>query len=417
MDKKTIGAWIIHHGKKVAADQLGASEYSAIDIAAKATGLLARFAESEDTELSKAQVEAAAKVGGLNPKTELIACLDQLHSQKLIDRAKNGSVAVIGLSSGSALSHASDLFEANDPIPIERAAIDFAEKASIEPLEGEAAKEYLSDIHKIGSTDLLDFMDHSAQIGFVDAEGDGADRLYFNGNLFRRDTATKTRKVLDSLTIDEQRKLREFDEKMCRLGAVHGPQAIKVLGGELYDKLRAAGIYDVNVVSNEAGDHVFVTSPGAFNKFVNPLVDDAFDHAKALVSALSYGMSQSNLGRGRIWGVDLLLRKLIRGEEIGPATAIGNDYRALEFERVVSTRPGRYGFFLTLLKKEVGQLALEVLKGRNASATALENLPSAGMKSYIAPEANRIGCRKNQSKPSKAQTRSLLSAVRGGGSL
>jgi hypothetical protein len=51
-----------------------AAEYSAIDLAAKAAGLLARLGESDETTLSSQRVTAAAKVGNLNPKTELGAC-------------------------------------------------------------------------------------------------------------------------------------------------------------------------------------------------------------------------------------------------------------------------------------------------------------------------------------------------------
>lgn len=190
-----------------------------------------------------------------------------------------------------------------------------------------------------------------------------------------------------------------------------------MLGDSLFAKVRAASLYDMNIVSNEAGDHVFITSPGSFHKFSNPLTEDAFDHAKALVAALTYGMTHSSTARGQIWGIERLLGKLIRGGTVGPATAIGNDYRALELERVVQTEPAGYGFKMRLLKREVGVIALEVLKGRNAAAAALEMLPSAGMRSYTAPEVARVRLRKNQSAASRAQTRSLLSAVRGGGGL
>jgi hypothetical protein len=111
MDKKTKGAWVIHHGRKVAADIRGAAEFSAIDVAAKAGALLARLGESNETLIKAKQVEAAAKIGNLNPKTELPACLRLLEDRKLIDISKNGDVAVLGVTSGSALSHTADLFD------------------------------------------------------------------------------------------------------------------------------------------------------------------------------------------------------------------------------------------------------------------------------------------------------------------
>ena len=417
MDKQTTGAWIVHHGRKVAADVRGAAEYSAIDLAAKAAGLLARLGESDQATLSSQQVTAVAKIGNLNPKTELGACLEHLQRRKLIDRSKNGSVSVLGVTGVSVLAHAADLFEDNEPQSTERASIALAELASQAPVSSKGAMEFLGDTQKLTRADATDFVQQASQIGFVDSEGDGADRLLFNGNLFRRETASKTSKVLGSLSSSEQAKLSEFAAKLKASGAIIASKAAAILGDILFSKLRASGLYDMNVVSNEAGDHVFITAPGAFHKFSNPLTEDAFDHAKALVAALSYGMSRSSQFRGRIWGIDLLLGKLIRGGTVGPAPAIENDYRALEVERVVKTQREGSSFTMRLLKREVGVIALEVLQGRNAAASALEVLPSAGMRSYTPPEEARVRLRKTQSAPSKAQTRSLLSAVRSGTSL
>lgn len=417
MDKQTTGAWIVHHGRKVAADIRGAAEFSAIDLAAKAAGLLARLGESDQSTLSAEQVTAAAKIGNLNPKTELGACLDHLERRKLIDRSASGAVSVLGVTGLSALTHAADLFEDIEPQSTERAAISLAELSSQAPISAGGAIDFIGDTHKLTKADATDFVQQASQIGFVDAEGEGTDRLLFNGNLFRRDTATKTMKVLSSLSSAEQSKLSEFDARLKAGGAVVAAEAGTLLGDVLFSKVRAAALYDMNIVSNEAGDHVFITAPGSFHKFSNPLTEDAFDHAKALVAALSYGMSQSSQMRGRIWGIDLLLDKLIRGGIVGPAPAIGNDYRALELERVVKTERAGNGFTMRLLKREVGVIALDVLKGRNAAAAALEILPSAGMRSYTAPEVARVGLRKTQSAVSKAQTRSLLSAVRGGSRL
>jgi hypothetical protein len=409
MEKQTIGAWVVHHGRKVAADMRGGAEFSAIDLAAKSAGLLARLGESDEATLTSEQVTAAAKVGNLNPKTELAACLDHLQKRKLIDRSSTGAVSVLGVTGSSALTHAADLFEDNEPQATERAAITLAELSSQAPVTATGAIEFLGDTHKLTKADATDFVQQASQIGFVDAEGDGVDKLLFNGNLFRRDTAAKAKKVIDSLNSAEQAKIVEFDAKVKARGAVTAVTAAKMLGEPLFAKVRAAALYDMNIV--------FITSPGSFHKFSNPLTEDAFDHAKALVAALTYGMTHSPSARGQIWGIDLLLGKLIRGGSVGPATAIGNDYRALELERVVQTERSGYGFKMRLRKREVGVIALEVLKGRNAAAAALETLPSAGMRSYTAPEAARVGLRKGQSTTSRAQTRSLLSAVRGGGGL
>ncbi len=419
MDKHTKGAWVIHHGRKISGNQRGASEYSAIDLAAKAASLLVRLAESKQVDLSKSQVDAAARIGGLNPKTELQACLSQLKERRVIDVAANGAVSVFGVTGQTALGHAADLFDENEPQPFERASLGLSEIASHAPVRVKPATEYIGDTYKLSKSDTSDFLTQAYGIGFVDAEGEGDERLLFNGNLFRRDTAEKTKMVLDSLTPAEQASLQEFEQLLKVKGAIVATHARRILGVPLLSKLQAAAVFDINIVSNEAGEHAFMTSPGAFHKFTSPLIDDAFDHAKALVSALCYGMSQSTRFRGRIWGVELILGKLLRGEAVGPAPAIGSDYRALEFERVVQITQTGQGFFtMRLLKMEVGQIALQVLKGGDAAAAALEVLPSAGMSGYTPPENARTDFRtKKQGAQSKSQMRTLLSAVRGGGSL
>ena len=91
-----------------------------------------------------------------------------------------------------------------------------------------------------------------------------------------------------------------------------------------FDKLVAAGVYSLNQVTNRAEQpRSYVDSPSAFHKFVDPMVDDCFDLAKALVAALTYGMRARSASQGRISMLPALLGKLIGGSEIGPATAIG----------------------------------------------------------------------------------------------
>jgi hypothetical protein len=96
---ENAGAWIVHHGQKLQADQSGASEFSALDGAAKGGMLLAGMAASEQAELNHAEVVAIAKSSRLNPKTELQFALDALKKRQVIDVSANGAVSVLGISS------------------------------------------------------------------------------------------------------------------------------------------------------------------------------------------------------------------------------------------------------------------------------------------------------------------------------
>lgn len=410
--KETVGAWVIHHGRKVALDASGAAEFPAIDEAAKAASLLTKLSESKETTLSMEEVKAVAQSSGLNPRHELNGLLETLKAKRLIDRGKD-EVAVLGLTPRGAVGHASSFFWDAEPSKFEVASINLAEISSAAPVLQSEAQEYVGDAYKMSSTDAADFITRAEQIGFVDAEGEGSDRLVFNGNLFRRDNIEKASKVLGSLSTVEQNKFSEFDQRLKAEGCVSASSAEAILGGSLFEKLKAAGVFDLNTVSNGQGEHVFVTAPGAFHKFVDPMVDDCFDMAKSLVSALKYGMTMRHSSQGRIYSIDLLLRKLLRGHSVGPATAIGHDYRVLEMNRVVKITPENGLYRLWLLKKEVGQMALQVLTTGDASAEALTSMPQAPMSDYIGPEASRMRVRKYQRKPSKRATQDILGAIRG----
>lgn len=114
--------------------------------------------------------------------------------------------------------------------------------------------------------------------------------------------------------------------------------------------------------------------------------------------------------------IEALLRKLINGYEVGPATAIGRDYQILELKGVIkiteSEKKGQYN--MSLLKKDIGQMALKVITSGDASLQSLNTLPSVTVTSYIAPEETRTLERINQPEPLKRNIGEILSQLRKG---
>ena len=321
---------------------------------------------------------------------------------------------MLGLTSRATVQHAAAIFEDQEPTPEERASIALAEITSKAPAVHERAMEFISDEFELPTGRVVDLLRRAETVGFVDSEGRDKDKLYFNGNIFRRDNLIKVKKVLDSLSTADQAKASELDDALTVRGCVSVQEAERILGVQLFEKLRAAGMYDVNHVANPSGEFGFVTRPSAFHKFNDPLADDAFDLAKALVAALSYGMTQSGAGRGRIGMITLLLSKLIEGGTVGPATAIGEDYRVLETKgviRVMKARP--YGYTMKLQKKDIGEMALKVLTtGEAASNNAVERPLPGRMTGYSGPERTRTEFRQKQTPPSKRMTQDVLEVLR-----
>jgi hypothetical protein len=411
---RTKGAWVVHHGQKTAAIVNGASEFPALDAAGKAASLLSQLAATDQLIVEKPRVNALAKAAGLNPRIELPELLKVLERRRVIAMSETGSIEVLGLTSSATVQHAADIFEELDPTQEERASIALAELTSITPVPQARIKEFISDEFKLPLAQSQEFLLRSETVGFVDAEGRNADKLYFNGNLFRRDNLAKVTRVLDSLSSADQAKAAQLDEQLGRQGCISIEETEKILGEPLFEKLRAAGMYDVNHVANPSGEFGFVTRPAAFHKFNDPLADDAFDLAKALVAALFYGMTQSKTGRGKIELIGRLLRKLVGGGEVGPATAIGEDYRVLETKGVIRvTKAQPFGYTMKLLKRDVGEMALKVLMTGDAASTDAVDRPLPGkMTGYSGPEKTRSDFRQKQVAASKRTTQDVLQVLR-----
>jgi len=414
VDKRTRGAWTIHHAQKTAATQNAAAEFPALDTAGKAANLLSQLAANDQEKVEQKRVAALAQAAGLNTRLELPGLLKLLQDHRLIDQSINGDVEVLGLTTNATVGHAADIFDSLEPTSEEKASIVIAEITSTSPQTAANATEYISDQFKIPKLNVKDILTRYETIGFIDAEGNNSDKLYFNGNLFRRDNIMKTTKVLSSLSDSDNKKIAELDERLTKKGCLAVVEVERLLEKPLFEKLMAAGMYDVNTVSNASGEFGFVTKPAAFHKFSDPVIDDAFDLAKALVAALTFGMTQSSYHRGRIAMIGNLLRKLIKGETVGPASAIGEDYRVLEYKGVLRVTPASpYGYFMRLLKRDVGEMALKVLTtGETAAAVVDRPLPGS-MQGYTGPEASRSHFRqKRQPAASKKHTFDVLTALR-----
>lgn len=417
MEKRTEGAWIIHHTKKLL-EIKDTQDFEDIELAGKCGIFLSNLSASHDqSDLNNDKVTAIAKVSNIK-KTEIETIKNKLVESRLIELGKDGSLSVLGITSSSVLIHTHDIFNTINPSNYQRAAISLSENVSDLPKGEILIKEYISDNYKLSSSDTTELFNQCEEIGFVDYEKlDNDSKFYFNGNLFRKDTAFKTNAVLNSLKSDDVNKIIELDSLLTSKGCITIDRAKLVLGEPLLLKLQSIGMYDFNEVSNSKESKTFVTKPSAFSKFGNPFEEDALDLAKAFVTSLYYGINHSTLGRGRITMLKALMRKLVNGYEVGPATAIGEDYRLLELKRVIVLRkdpvhPGRY--YMRLLKRDVGELAMQVLEFGDASEQTVvsSTIHSGSVTDYKGPEQKRYISRKKQNEHSKKGVIELLRTFR-----
>lgn len=410
MQDKTKGAWLIHHTNKLS-DVKNVGDFEDINISGKCGLLVSHISEGEkQSTISKEKLAVIAKAAGIS-KLELPGILDVLSNEKVINVGRNGDVASLGITTTNVLVQTSKIFDNLDPSKEQRAAVELSEMVSDKPIQQKELGEYISDTYKIDSKSTSELISNAEEIGFIDSEElDAGNKLFFNGNLFRKEQLSKTNAVLSTLKTEESKKVMEFDAMLTKTGCISLDVGVRVLGKDLIEKLQSIGMYDFNRVANDKEQVTFITRPSAFAKFGNPFEEDALDLAKAFVSSLTYGMNYSATNRGKITMLRALLNKLISGYEVGPATAIGQDYKILELKRVIALRHDVGSkFYMRLLKREVGVLALEVLNSGDASEQAVLSLKSGNVTSYIGPEANRDFTRKKQNQESK---RDIIDALR-----
>ncbi len=421
MTKEQTGAWVIHHAQKLNSIK-EIPDYDAIKIAGKAGILLSAISASTEHTITSDKLKKLANASGITT-LEINPLLDILEKSALIECSKNNSeINVLGVTSHSILSHTTEIFKNRNPSTSEEAVLALAEESSIQPQKEHNISKYLSDTFKISDKDIAGLLIDSRNIGFVDSESIGSENLFFNGHLFRRDTISKTNAVLDSLNPSEAKKLNELNEILENEGCVIVERAESILGISLYSKLISIGLFDASFISNECGRIGFLTKPSAFQKYGNPIVEDAFDLAKIFISALTYGMTKSSHSRGRITHLPALLNKLISGKNIGPVDAISKDYQLLEQKGVVhvfigkNPDNGRQGYMMKLLKQEVGEIALSVLTKGSASEdfvlpSVMSNKPASH---FEAPEQVRCFERKRTIDISPKATQELLRSLRTG---
>lgn len=416
MEKRTEGAWLINHTKKLH-DFKDTQDFEDIELAGKCGVFLSNLAASdEQSDLNINKVSSILKVSNIK-KTEAETIKNKLEEARLIETGANGSISVLGITTSAVLTHTSDIFSNNNPSNFQKAAIKLSDNISDLPKGEKILSEYISDSYKLSKSETIDLFLQSERIGFIDYETlDDSSKFYFNGNLFRREGAEKMNAVLTSLKSQDTIKIIELDELLKNKGCITLEKAISILGRQLLSKLQSIGMYDFNEVSNSLEAKTFVTKPSAFSKYGNPFEEDALDLAKAFVSSLYYGINFSTAGRGKITMLKALMRNLVNGLEVGPATAIGEDYKLLELKRVIQLRhkTGSSMYYMSLLKKDIGALAMQVLEfGDTIEQTVVgTNIYSGSVTNYVGPEQKRYITRKKQNQQSKKSVAELLRTFR-----
>ena len=425
MDKTTKGAWLLAQSKSLdAVTGSGAARLENISYAGRIGrlyNLLRRnIADDPNPTVDGSTVRRICQLNNIDrPSREM--GLKILQDSGRVDVAKNGSVSVLGATSKAVLEVTADVFTEASPTTDEEAVLELSEKVAEKPIGRKLATEFVGDLYKISDPQAASLIDLCKSTAIIDEAVDRDRTILFNSNTFRDGQyAKKALLVLEGLSAGDRARLTEVQEKLRLNGALYDEEVRKILGKDLYTRLVSVGLFDRMEVSNLTEAVGYITSPNDFQKYGRPFEDDPIDDAKALLASLTYGRTRSDQYRGRITLPNDLLRALIAGREVGGewgVRAIGEDYRELEARQVVKVTPtqrnrNRYTFHL--LKKDVGELALTIVRGGAAAqeAVLLDGSAATGFKG---PHKVRTEVREKNSVPDNRFVAEALDRLRGGG--
>ena len=424
MEKKTKGAWLLAQSKSLDGySGAGAVRLENISYSGKVGrlyNLLRRQSDEATTfTISKQIVDNACQLNGID-KSARRDGLQILKDAGRIDVATDGSIAVLGATTQAVLEATVEIFDEQGPSADEQAIIDLSERVSGKPVKRAEAEEYISDTHKLKKADASTLVDLSKKTALIDEEGGPGHGILFNSHTFRDGKyAEKAHRVLEQLKADERARLSEVQEKLTHRGAMYDADVEKILGADLYKRLVSVGLFDRMEVSNSSESVGYIASPNDFQKFGRPFEEDPIDDAKALIASLTYGQTRSSSTRGRITMPDALIRALVRGDELaagaGGVRAIGEDYRELEARQVVeTTEQSRDRFTMRLLKKDMGELALTIVRGGAAAQEAVL-MDGSPARAFKGPHAARNEVRAKNDIADKRFVHDTLDRLRSGG--
>lgn len=421
MDNKTKGAWLLAQSKTLDAVS-GAGRLENIHYAGR-TGrlynLLRRNVQGVLTPTIDADtVKTICQLNGID-RSAREAGLQRLQEEGRIDTTAGGAVAVIGATAAVVLETTAAIFDACDPSEEEKAVLGLSERVAERPCVRNEVVEEISDRFRIRPQQTSELIDLCKSTAIVDEAEDKGHIILFNHNTFRdAQYAKKAYRLMQALDAAEQSRLTEVNELLAQRGAILDQEARRILGDELYSRLVGVGLFDRLEVSNSTEAVGYLTSPDSFQRFGRPFEDDPIDDAKALLASLTYGMTRSSITRGSITMPDALLRKLINGGEVGGYSgvqAIGEDYRELEKRQVVKVTPKRASrFTMTLLKKDVGELALAIIRGGAAAAEAIL-MDGSAARTFKGPAETRAQIRQKHTLTDNRFVAGALDRLRSGG--
>lgn len=425
-DNVTKGAWIINSGKHLIKVQSNTSELEllgATEMAAKAGALLARLVADKTEVINSKKVRVFAREAGLS-RGDIPYCLTQLKKAQKVDYTINddgepAEVEVYCFSVRDCLDTTARILDASNPSEFDLAnivSLDYTFQLPRE--EGELitrlTDEGLDEERALTMLRLQGIFDLTK----TSQERPDAPRLYYNEHAFEKDPRIIS-KALKAMSEPQRRQVEDVQQYVRGMPGRLYEDLVRRFGATLVRSMEGVGLLDGIDVESAIGKATFMTLPQLKGPIAgtSELWADVFHKAKLLLGCLRFGELKSHSGRGRIDTHEKMMNivnKLVRGERVGPCTAIGQDYVLLEREGTITTTDAGAGMrFMTLRQKEVGQMVQQILMlGQVVDDVALQGYYTEQPDRYTIPEIRRSQVQANEPRGIAEVKRMILEVLR-----
>lgn len=304
---------------------------------------------------------------------------------------------------------------AKDPHDIEKLTVIALELCSQFPKYESELKNELS-ILGIKSDVIVTALDWSEKLNILSKyEDPEAKEAIVASEYVFGENAIKIRKAIDHLPEHiKSQILGVYEETSKRQGL---PEKFLSGGSRgLIKQFGQIGLFEpVSIETAKRIRETFLFTPRMWSTLKRVAVD-LYDEVKLYIASIRFGQHFADI---RIFDPVLLTEALLRDGVVGPATPIGTDYILLERRGIVriieSQIPNRY--YMELLKKEIVEIALDVLKCGYPSPLKDINVEWHGMTQLThgySPEQVRIRLKRQNISPPEQITCKLLRLLRGG---
>lgn len=431
MDSLEKGSWIINtikHTAEVRTDTVELNELSKTERAGKAGILLGKLLVDNQEIISGEKLNIFARTANISldaVKTyaDILKKFGQVDYK--VDKFDNVSeLEIYCLSSEDAIQTVSEIFDYYEPNEIECGNLVSLKRTFDLPHTEDELLNYLTNEARFSEKNAKEIIELETTFSLIKKEKLGEKNIFYNEYAFASD-GNKIAKAVASLSPGQQNDVKFVMEEIKNSQGYLQENLITKVNPDIINMMEGVGLIDGVSVNSDFGEAVFYTTPQLVGPGIRNwnISTDVFNHAKLLLSSLRYGEYKSVASRGAIYTSSKMLNiinKLIRGEWVGPCTAIGQDYKLLELDGVISVKPYGGMFKMKLRQKEVGKLVKQMLEYNMIllddcvkDIDIFNNLPTT----FISPEERRKTIQAKRTVPVKKIQEKFIDSIRTGGVL